>query len=958
MKTRVCVFACVAVCAASAGLSFAEEATGHDIYYWHKNAAFDAASSWKMRAAGSGAVVDASSLDFSSGQAILMIKSNQGGSSDFLSGKVQSAGVDIYGIQWYRNWGTFDLQANGSAKIKIGAYGMQTVGNVNGDRTYYVRPPVELTSDQCWAMTNALNSVEILGGLTGNYTLETYGAGSIKIAGGASLTTDWPRTRISGGEVQLSGKADLLPAGHEIVFNSGTYTARLNLMTFNQTLASGLLAEEPGTCAKNEITTSGAASRYNLVFTGAPNANPMGFGGRLAGGAGIAWDPTASTDVFVISNSVSDTQGQFLVNNGILRLADGAGLTSPSRVTVDGSAARLEIESTAQNAAIAGSELVVANGGKVSVAQGKTLVFDSISVNGSGLAGGTYTKDNAAWIEGDGQIIVAGNSWTGGGGSDTSVRTAANWGGATVDLTGGTLTAILAAGGNTATVPADLTASWRGISFRGNNDFELAAEEGGSVGLGAAGLITTKGSAARTYTVTSPLALLVSQFWMLDSGDTVSVEGVIGGASGMTLTKDGSGRLNLKGANTFEGAFNIVKGNVYLYGNGTLGTTDGTTTVTSGAGYLYLDGADTSEKIIITKGGSYPVKAVNGKPSYVRGPIDCRTGGNLTIGGESASAPLHVCGSIWGSGNFSGYNLIVDDKPLQLGDRLSGACTITFNVSSNWIGNNIFMGASGARIICNAPYALYRGPSSEIRGDGTKCSYISRYGMNSTGNQVLDLGGYNQELNMFCVVQPSSGKIPNVVRSATPAQLEIYGTNGYGDENGYGSGRTNNWAVFEGGAGLKIKRLGPSTANVPLTLRSYSSTTGRLDMAVEVASVSDMLILAPSGGWTNASAIAVSSGTLVLKHDKCIGKKTDVYVRPTGGALNGVLRLDNAEPQRCRWLYVWDTELGDYRQLPPGLYGSADCTDASVPQANRLAGLAGTGVLNSIGVPGLVIFLR
>lgn len=928
----------------------------HDIYMWHKNAAFATASNWKVRSAATGNLADATSLEFTSGNAILRIKSDQSGAADFTSGTFQSTDVNIYGIQWYRNWGTFDLKANGSAKIMIGAYGMQTVGNVNGDRTYYVRPKVEMTADQCWGVTNVLNHYEVLGGLTGNYTLETTGNGSVKVSGGATLTTDWPRTKISGGEFQLAGKANLLANGHEIVFNGGTFAATLNLMTFDQTLADGLLSETAGSSAKNAITTSGAASRYNLVFTGTPKANPMGFGGTFTGGAGITWNPTAADKVFVISKATSDTQGKFVVQNGTLKIADGAKLTSVSLVTVDGANARLEVDDTADAAAIAGSELVVANGGKVKVADGKKLVFDSITANGASLAGGVFTKDNATWIEGDGQVVVAGNAWTAGGGSDTSVETAANWGGATVDLTGSSLTAILAADGVKATIPSDLTAAWRGISFRGNNNFELAAEEGGSVGVAAAGVITTAGAAARTYTISSPLSLLAPQFWLFDTGDTVEVTGPIAGTAENTLNKDGSGRLNLKGANTFDGALNIIKGNVYLYGSGTLGSTVGKTTVTSGAGFLYLNEADTEETIVVSKGGTYPIKSVGEGPSYIRGPIDARTGGNMSIGGESAKAPLHVCGSIWGSGNFSGYNLVVDETPLQLGDRLSGSCTITFNVSSNWIGNNIFMGASGARIICNAPYALYRGPTSEKRGDGSTCTYVSRYGMNTAGNQVLDLGGYNQELNSFCVTKPSAASTTNVVRSATPAQLEIYCTLAYGDENGYGPGRTNNWAVFEGGAGFKVKRFGSASAVTPITLASVSSTTGRLDVAVETKSGDDTLILA--GGWPKASAIGVTSGKLVLKHNQCIGKKTDVYVRPTGGALSGVLQLDNAQPQKCQWLYVWDASKNDYRQLEPGLYGGPDCADPSVPAANRLAGLAGTGVLNSLGHPGLAIFIR
>ena len=50
-----------------------------------------------------------------------------------------------------------------------------------------------------------------------------------------------------------------------------------------------------------------------------------------------------------------------------------------------------------------------------------------------------------------------------GGGADTAVDNVANWGGATVDLAGGTLSAIFASAGSLATIPADREVALRGM---------------------------------------------------------------------------------------------------------------------------------------------------------------------------------------------------------------------------------------------------------------------------------------------------------------------------------------------------------------------------------------------------------------------------------------------------------------------------------------------------------------
>lgn len=949
-------FMLASVAAVAFGGAFAEDVV-HNVYGYHVNSetVILTPSSWRNQKDGS-TPADVGFL--TSGTDYLQLQSTSSGNADTQKTKMPDYDLDIYGIIWYRSWGSFTINVNGSSAIKIGAGGMNSHKNATGDRKFYVKPKIVLTADQTWAVTNDELKLYAQGGVTGNYQLRLDGDGRIAIEGGSSLTTDWPRTLISGSRFVLDKKQNLLAAGHELVFDGGRpYDARLDLSSYDQTIVSGLIDETPGSASYNEIRTTDPTTFANLCFSGTPERELLGFGGRITNAAGITWDPDDSRYVFAVSNSVSDTRGRFYVRNGVFRVTDGAALTSVSLFSVD---ARLEVTATAAADAIAGSSLVIADGAKVSVAEGKTLVFDTVRVGSTDLPSGQYTFANAdTWLEGDGLVIVAGTHWNGGGDDDTAIDNNANWGGASVDLIGGTLTALFASGGTLATIPSTTAAIWRGIAFDSAANFSVAAEEGGTLAIGSAGIITSAGAAARTYTLATPVRLSAPQYWTVDTGDSLKVSGAISGEADKSLVKNGTGTLRLSGTNTFAGAFTIDNGAVVVGEGSTLGTADGITTIVGNKGQLLPDCVDLGhETIVIDKGGTTKaaISCQGSKPSYIRGTIDCTSGGNLNIYGASPEAPLHVSGSILGSGNFCGRDIVVDENPLRLTDRLTGKCRIVFNVSSNWIGANIFTGSEGARIRCNVPYALYRGPRGEKMGFGKSSTgnYYSRYGMNATGDQELDLGGFDQELANFAVLQPNAGCKPNVVRSDAPAQLIIWNDSTIpGNLNGYDDGVRNNYAVFEGGAGFKVCRFGSSAVNAPITLYGVNSTTGRLEIAVTSASANDTLTIATSGSWSNATAVAATSGTLVFTHENCIGRWTDVYINPTaastGRARPGVLRLDNALPQVCRYLYVWDAESGAYVSKSTGDYSAA--THAAL-------GFAGTGVLRVKGLAGVMFFVK
>ena len=81
--------------------------------------------------------------------------------------------------------------------------------------------------------------------------------------------------------------------------------------------------------------------------------------------------------------------------------------------------------------ALTGSSAELTNGSVFSIPSGVTLTLGTAKVNGTAVVPGTYTKANAAWVTGDGSVVVGARApakvvWTGAG-SDTNWNNPDNW---------------------------------------------------------------------------------------------------------------------------------------------------------------------------------------------------------------------------------------------------------------------------------------------------------------------------------------------------------------------------------------------------------------------------------------------------------------------------------------------------------------------------------------------------
>ena len=101
------------------------------------------------------------------------------------------------------------------------------------------------------------------------------------------------------------------------------------------------------------------------------------------------------------------------------------------------------------------------------------------------------------------------------------------------------------------------------------------------------------------------------------------------------------------------------------------------------------------------------------------------------------------------------------------------------------------------------------------------------------------------------------------------------------------------------------------------------------------------------GSWRNASAVVIKGGTMVFEHSDSVGRKTDVVFQKMNNAY-GKLRLEAGVAQKVQFVYI------DGVQQKSGTYGSSS---SSADHKNDTL-FEGTGVIDSIGMPGLFLLFR
>jgi fibronectin-binding autotransporter adhesin len=238
------------------------------------------------------------------------------------------------------------------------------------------------------------------------------------------------------------------------------------------------------------------------------------------------------------------------------------------------------------------------------------------------------------------------------------------------------------------------------------------------VGTGA-GALSIEPTDAATSTLTTATAggdLLVIN----NSANSFTVRSVIAdNTSASTLTKTGTGRLVLRGANTFTGGVSILSGTLESQ---LVTTTLGTGTVTIQGGASFLTGQNNSN--------AYTINTPNGVPAVI--------GANGAGSGFTLSGPVTLNGDL----TLQTFNNPIS-PPTVAAATLTGGVTGTGNL----LLNNLGLAANTITINTNA---INHSGSITLQGTGTGLTTIGAdIGPNVTGiiqntnSATLILNGFN-----------------------------------------------------------------------------------------------------------------------------------------------------------------------------------------------------------------------
>ena len=370
----------------------------------------------------------------------------------------------------------------------------------------------------------------------------------------------------------------------------------------------------------------------------------------------------------------------------------------------------------------------------------------------------------------------AGTVWNAGGGATTNINTAANWGGV-VNALNGTTTATFATAGSSATI--NTNASFTGVTL--NRDANFAIADGtGSLTVGSGGItVTLPNTTARTHTISeSSLVLGANQIWSVTNNTgaaRLDVSSVISGPA-FGITKTGTGRLTLSGANTFGGGIAVHEGSLYvgtstsaLGGGGTgtvlLGNTSGTANATLGLAQSIV-----FPNPITVQAGSSGTVSINNDGFFnptLAGTITLDKA--LNINNNDNSSPygnLSVSGKI--TGGF-GLNISASNAagPITLSNAANdytGATAIssgTVRLTGN-LGDTAVSVASGATLAgegsIGASGSLTFNAGSNLRVDGTTAGALG-VGSGATGDLTL-----NATTNVILDSLPAATGISTTIR--------------------------------------------------------------------------------------------------------------------------------------------------------------------------------------------------
>ena len=656
---------------------------------------------------------------------------------------------------------------------------------------------------------------------------------------------------------------------------------------------------------------------YTITFT---RGQPHGTTGSLTVGRGTA----------VVSDGTSFS------NLTALAVADGAKFTISPSAVVPFADDKLHIE------AGPGSEISIPEGMTIrclSFKSGGTFVSEEGYYTGYDVSDDSGIVKKLPCLRGKGVIYIPYRAaeqsaaiWTGGAGSDRSVRTAGNWsGGALPDILSGGLLATFATGGDSAVFSG--AEKLRGIVLQSAGEsFSLASDpDANGIGLYEEGLIAAApDGSGRRYSLELPLMPSADQKWTIGSGVTLDWRGLIAsGENSYPLTIEGEGAVEMRtDYSAFAGDLNFSGCAVDVYG-----FESAQETVNENAVMRFQMGADGKGASACFKGGVHTR------------PVICREGGgnkretfvfdtkatnifvsSFTFGelnGEGIPRPTFGGRTVFSGGlrQSDGYRLIpanengsiiITNVPADISVGLQSDASISYYL---YASNNNF-GTYGVALNNNASFNC----ETDLALNDTNMPL--RIGNSSK----LYLNGHSQRIGSLLFTLTKGGwetfvgsRISN--ENAEPATL-------YFTQK---TATTNSVTPIVGA--LNLSKSGPAEFAVDRAV----AATGTLEVA------QGRFAFTPKGTWAGATNVTVSgSGELSLS-------RSDTFARKVTLALSddGRIALGEGVAQPVAGMTM------DGLQCAGGTWGSSASGAENVDDAR----FSGTGVL-VVRPAGLMVIIR
>ena len=676
-------------------------------------------------------------------------------------------------------------------------------------------------------------------------------------------------------------------------FNTaGAFTLTLD---GTHTLSSGMLLVTP-TVGANLSTITGGELRGpaggELVVAQFNTAGSLALNSTIIDNTSATALVKTGGGVLILSGSNSYT-GVTRVNEGVLRAADGVGLSSGSALVLNGGVFESTASTFARALGTAAGQVALTMDTTGFSAAG-TAVAVNLGGSGATIQWGGANFDPAALLLNASTATAALNFQNGLdlNGATRTIR---------VDANAATISGVISDSASSA--PAGLIKLGNGtlVLSQANTFGGGIMISAGTVGVGNNGALGTgdinlNGGTLRadgaSRTLSNNIAITSSS--TLGGSQTLTLNGVITGAS--TLNKSSSSVVELGGHNLYTGVTNVTNGILRLLSNDALGATSSGTTA-SGSGTVQLaDGVVvTGETITIS---STFGSTGDGSPASSRGALQAGVNataewaGNIVIGGNQARIGVQEGGTLLVSGNITDGS---NSYTLRLSGELSGTGGVIISGTGNaWDGETHVVRGT---VTLGAHNTLPTTTTLDIHFSNTnnnEYAGLDLNGFNQTVGSLKNGGstGSNAELTnksrtfaTFTVNETGSQAFEGIITGNLALVKNGAGTTTLSRSNSFSGGLTVNDGV------LRIADSG-ALAGGNVTVNGGAGAAGKLDLNNTSTTINSL-----NGAAGAVSAIIANESTTAATRTLTVGVNhgsgafAGNIVDNTGGAALGVVAL-------------------------------------------------------------------